>query len=186
MVAINEVRPADPGGDPREPHLADRTSPVSVAWGEPMTFEGSRAGQGLQGLARGRAQAPRALAVARRAPRARPPARRDTAPMRPRGEVFALHQHFADEVTEVAGTVRRRLPECRQVDPGQPPHRVTGRRRPRAGVLGDRKELYCEWNGVTFRVIDTEGVDREDAGPFGTKLPRRRGRRSRRRISCSS
>ena len=41
------VRPAD--GDPREPHLADRElAPVSVAWGEPMTFEAPREGKGYK------------------------------------------------------------------------------------------------------------------------------------------
>jgi GTP-binding protein len=38
------------------------------------------------------------------------------------------------------------------------------------GVTRDRKELLCEWSGTTFRLIDTGGVDREDAGPFGPKV----------------
>ena len=36
-----------------------------------------------------------------------------------------------------------------------------------AGVTRDRKELLCDWNGVTFRLLDTGGVDEEDTGPFG-------------------
>jgi GTP-binding protein len=38
------------------------------------------------------------------------------------------------------------------------------------GVTRDRKELLCEWNGVTFRLIDTGGVDEADAGPFGALI----------------
>ena len=35
------------------------------------------------------------------------------------------------------------------------------------GVTRDRKELLCDWNGVTFRLVDTGGVDEADTGPFG-------------------
>jgi len=35
------------------------------------------------------------------------------------------------------------------------------------GVTRDRKELLCEWSGVHFLLVDTGGVDIEDAGPFG-------------------
>ncbi len=38
------------------------------------------------------------------------------------------------------------------------------------GVTRDRKELLCEWNGTWFRLIDTGGVDAEDAGPFGEPI----------------
>lgn len=41
-----------------------------------------------------------------------------------------------------------------------------------AGVTRDRKELLCEWNGVTFRLIDTGGVDEADTGPFGPHVAR--------------
>jgi GTP-binding protein len=41
-----------------------------------------------------------------------------------------------------------------------------------AGVTRDRKELLCEWNGVTFRLIDTGGVDEADIGPFGPHVAR--------------
>jgi len=34
-----------------------------------------------------------------------------------------------------------------------------------AGVTRDRKELLCDWNGITFRLVDTGGVDEEDTGP---------------------
>jgi GTP-binding protein len=38
------------------------------------------------------------------------------------------------------------------------------------GVTRDRKELLCDWNGVTFRLVDTGGVDEEDPGPFGRHI----------------
>jgi GTP-binding protein len=38
------------------------------------------------------------------------------------------------------------------------------------GVTRDRKELLCEWSGTWFRLIDTGGVDAEDAGPFGAQI----------------
>jgi GTPase len=36
-----------------------------------------------------------------------------------------------------------------------------------AGVTRDRKELLCDWNGITFRLVDTGGVDEADTGPYG-------------------
>src|SRR5690348_8900481 len=39
-----------------------------------------------------------------------------------------------------------------------------------AGVTRDRKELLCDWNGITFRLVDTGGVDEEDTGPFGRHI----------------
>jgi GTP-binding protein len=36
------------------------------------------------------------------------------------------------------------------------------------GVTRDRKELLCDWNGVTFRLVDTGGVDEADPGPYGS------------------
>ena len=38
------------------------------------------------------------------------------------------------------------------------------------GVTRDRKELLCDWNGVTFRLVDTGGVDEADTGPFGSHV----------------
>jgi GTPase len=38
------------------------------------------------------------------------------------------------------------------------------------GVTRDRKELFCEWSGTSFRIIDTGGVDRTDTGPFGPQI----------------
>ena len=49
-------------------------------------------------------------------------------------------------------------------------NRLTGRRdavvHERAGVTRDRKELECEWNGRSFALIDTGGVDLADAAPM--------------------
>jgi GTPase len=39
-----------------------------------------------------------------------------------------------------------------------------------AGVTRDRKELLCDWNGITFRLVDTGGVDVVDDGPFGRQV----------------
>jgi len=38
------------------------------------------------------------------------------------------------------------------------------------GVTRDRKELLCDWNGVTFRIVDTGGVDEADEGPYGAPI----------------
>ena len=46
-------------------------------------------------------------------------------------------------------------------------NRLTGRREAvvheRPGVTRDRKELECEWNGRSFKLIDTGGVDLQDS-----------------------
>ena len=34
----------------------------------------------------------------------------------------------------------------------------------------DRKELLCDWNGITFRLVDTGGVDEADNGPYGRHI----------------
>src|SRR2546430_11835299 len=38
------------------------------------------------------------------------------------------------------------------------------------GVTRDRKELECEWNGRTFRLIDTGGVDERDSQPLAVQV----------------
>src|ERR1700733_7470972 len=53
-------------------------------------------------------------------------------------------------------------------------NRLTGTREAvvheRPGVTRDRKELDCEWNGRSFTLIDTGGVDFEDEGPLAGSI----------------
>lgn len=53
-------------------------------------------------------------------------------------------------------------------------NRLTGSREAvvheRPGVTRDRKELECEWNGRTFKLIDTGGVDFEDEDPLAGSI----------------
>ena len=72
-------------------------------------------------------------------------------------------------------------------------NRLTGSREAvvheRAGVTRDRKELACEWNGRSFTLIDTGGVDLADRDPLSgsirdqarAALADAAGRRARRR-----
>ena len=53
-------------------------------------------------------------------------------------------------------------------------NRLTGSREAivheRAGITRDRKELECEWNGRTFTLIDTGGVDFADQGRLAAQV----------------
>jgi GTP-binding protein len=53
-------------------------------------------------------------------------------------------------------------------------NRLTGTREAivheRPGITRDRKELECEWNGRTFTLIDTGGVDFADADPLAGSI----------------
>jgi GTPase len=53
-------------------------------------------------------------------------------------------------------------------------NRLTGGREAvvheRPGVTRDRKQLDCEWNGRTFKLIDTGGVDFEDEDPLASSI----------------
>ena len=53
-------------------------------------------------------------------------------------------------------------------------NRLTGSREAvvheRPGVTRDRKELECEWNGRTFTLIDTGGVDFDDEDPLAGSI----------------
>ncbi len=53
-------------------------------------------------------------------------------------------------------------------------NRLTGTREAvvheRPGITRDRKELDCEWNGRTFTLIDTGGVDFEDEDPLAGSI----------------
>ncbi len=53
-------------------------------------------------------------------------------------------------------------------------NRLTGSREAvvheRPGITRDRKELPCEWNGRTFTLVDTGGVDFEDPDPLAGSI----------------
>jgi len=53
-------------------------------------------------------------------------------------------------------------------------NRLTGSREAivheRPGITRDRKELDCEWNGRSFTLIDTGGVDFADADPLASSI----------------
>jgi GTP-binding protein len=53
-------------------------------------------------------------------------------------------------------------------------NRLTGKREAvvhaQPGVTRDRKELECEWNGRTFKLIDTGGVDMHDSQPLAGQV----------------
>ena len=53
-------------------------------------------------------------------------------------------------------------------------NRLTGTREAivheRSGITRDRKELDCEWNGRTFTLIDTGGVDFTDEDPLAGSI----------------
>jgi GTP-binding protein len=40
----------------------------------------------------------------------------------------------------------------------------------RAGITRDRNEIECEWNGRTFTLIDTGGVDFQDEDPLSGSI----------------
>src|SRR6204780_5821872 len=53
-------------------------------------------------------------------------------------------------------------------------NRLTGTREAvvheRSGITRDRKELDCEWNGRSFKLIDTGGVDFRDEDPLAGSI----------------
>jgi GTPase len=79
---------------------------------------------------------------------------------------------FDPEAVEIAGTVA--IVGFPNVGKSTLVNRLTATRsavvHETPGVTRDRKELLCEWAGTTFRLIDTGGVDRTDAGPFGPQV----------------
>ena len=44
-----------------------------------------------------------------------------------------------------------------------------------AGVTRDRKRVACEWNGITFDLLDTGGIDPEDRSELSTEVRRQAG-----------
>jgi GTP-binding protein len=81
-------------------------------------------------------------------------------------------REFSREVGEIAGTVA--IVGFPNVGKSTLVNRLTQTRaavvHETPGVTRDRKELLCEWNGMWFRLIDTGGIDAEDAGPFGPQV----------------
>ncbi|MEA2227147.1 MAG: GTPase, partial [Solirubrobacteraceae bacterium] len=53
-------------------------------------------------------------------------------------------------------------------------NRLTGSREAvvheRAGITRDRNEIACEWNGRTFTLIDTGGIDQRDDDPIAGSI----------------
>ncbi len=126
-------------------------------------------------------------------PLALAPGRRRAGHHRPRGRRGrgAHRGHGArSRAMSLPKVADRGLSERGQVHAREPPLRP--RARPwctrEAGVTRDRKEVAADWNGVAFTLVDTGGVDMEDAGrarrvgarpgPGGAR--RRRPRRPRR------
>jgi GTPase len=99
--------------------------------------------------------------VARPGARGRPTPRRDAARV----------THVAEDV-EIAGTVA--IVGFPNVGKSTLVNRLTATRaavvHETPGVTRDRKEFLCEWSGITFRLIDTGGVDEADTGPFGPQI----------------
>ena len=166
MVAIQEDVPVVPaaiyGSHEWKP---GNFHPISVAWGEPIRFERSPEGrQGLPGgLGRDPAPDPLPARLARRDPRARPPARSDPTEM-----------SESTPTPEIVGTVAivgypnvgkstliNRLTETRQAVVHETP-----------GVTRDRKELIADWNGKHFLLIDTGGVDDLATDAFSPSIAR--------------
>ena len=155
-VAIHGTQTWRPGG----------FQPVSIAWGETMTFDGLPEGrQGLQGGVRARAgRDPAALGLARGGSPARP-ARRDprrvspeTRPRRSRSGSPARSRSSASRTSASRPSStgsRRRVPRS-----------STRRRASRATA----RSSCCDWNGITFRLVDTGGVDEADKGPYGKHI----------------
>ena len=65
----------------------------------------------------------------------------------------------------------RRLSQRGQVLARQPPRGRARGGRPRApGVTRDRNEVECEWNGRTFWLVDTGGIDFGDDEPLAGSI----------------
>src|SRR5262249_57160850 len=96
---------------------------------------------------------PRALALARRPARERPPRSRDASPV---------------STEELLGTVA--VVGFPNVGKSTLVNRLTGSRQAvvheTPGVTRDRKEVVCEWRGRRFLLVDTGGVDVADPSPI--------------------
>ncbi len=110
---------------------------------------------------------PPAVRLAGRRPPARPPARRH-----PPGRTRPWRMNRRGEAVTSAGTVA--IVGFPNVGKSTLVNRLTQSRaavvHETAGVTRDRKELLADWNGVTFRLVDTGGVDEADTGPYGRHI----------------
>src|SRR5205823_5178649 len=116
------------------------------------------------GDGRDRAPDQRALRLARRRPRARPPARREPAGMS----------------DQLIGTVA--IVGFPNVGKSTLVNRLTSSRaavvHDTSGTTRDRKELVCEWSGKRFLLIDTGGVDIAGKDDLTRKIATRHKARS--------
>ena len=171
MVAIQEDVPVVPaaiyGTHEWKP---GNFHPVSVAWGEPMRFDGLP--KGAKGYREASAEIQRRIhalhdwlaemhALGR-------PARRDPAEMSETTETPEVQQPEIIGTVAIVGfpnvgksTLINRLTESRQAVVHETP-----------GVTRDRKELLCDWNGKHFLLIDTGGVDDLATDPFSPAIAR--------------
>ena len=164
MVALQEDVPVIPvaihGSQTWKP---GNFHPISLAWGEPIRFEGlPKGGKGYkEASAILQAKIRELFDFLVEMHDARPPgrdSRRDERRRAHRGEVEAPRE-IAGTVAIVGfpnvgkSTLINRLTQSRAAVVHETP-----------GVTRDRKELLCEWTGTWFRLIDTGGVDEVEGG----------------------
>ena len=157
--------------------------PVSIAWGEPMRFDGLPKGaQGLPGgVGRDRAAHPRALRLARRGARARPAARGDATDEQER-EARRRPREIVGTVAIVGfpnvgkSTLINRLTETR----------AGGRARDAGRHARPQGARSASGTASYFLLIDTGGVDDLATDAVQPRDRRAGARRDRRRPTSSS
>ena len=166
MVAINENVPGELRRDLRLARAggSGTSSPVSVAWGTPLTFDGlPRGGKGYKEAS---------VEIEREDPASSGSGSRRCTSSAGRATRRRRHDETSRPTIEIAGTVA--IVGFPNVGKSTLINRLTATRtavvHETPGVTRDRKELLCEWSGTTFRLIDTGGVDRADTGPFGPQI----------------
>ena len=142
--------------------------PISVAWGEPLRFEGlPKNGEGLsRGLRRDcRTGSTACTTGSARCTSSAGPAR-DPTGMSETTETPEVQQPEIIGTVAIVGfpnvgksTLINRLTESRQAVVHETP-----------GVTRDRKELLADWNGKHFLLIDTGGVDDLATDPFSPEI----------------
>jgi hypothetical protein len=167
MVALQESAPIVPvaihGTQTWKP---GSRQPVSIAWGEPMTFEGlPKGGKGYKEARRRPGRDPPPvdwLVDAHGSAAGRCPARRTRAEEEP----------WTSPSVRSAGTVA--IVGFPNVGKSTLVNRLTESRaavvHETAGVTRDRKELLCDWNGVTVPARRHGRRRRGRPGPFGRHI----------------